>query len=107
MKSALHCKGVFNALSVVSHSKRCRALKAQSLAALWVGEAKHACMQAQAWPGGQGLLMGVESVAQQWMTDRQHVHAQLVRASGDRREFDATPITAAFQHAPEGQGVFA
>ncbi len=51
--------------------------------------------------------MGVEPVTQQRVTDGQHVHTQLVRATGDRRQLDAAPVAATLQYAPEGQGMLA
>mgnify|MGYP003436784345 CR=1 FL=1 len=72
-----------------------------------MGEAEHARVQAQAWPDGERLHVCVETVPEPRMTDRQHVHAQLVRTAGDRRQLDATPVATTLQHTPEGQRMFA
>src|SRR5690606_9699616 len=84
-----------------------RAVEAQALTGPWMGEGQHAGVQAQPLVGGEGLGVGVESVAKQWMADSQHVHPQLMGAAGDRGQLDSAVVAAALQYAPEGQGMAA
>ena len=85
--------------------ERCRALKAQALAGLRVGEAEHAGVQAQARPRRQGLRVGIQAITEQRVADRQHMHAQLVRTPGNRRQLNPAVIAATLQHFPEGQRI--
>ncbi|MNN01569.1 hypothetical protein D3C81_1141920 [compost metagenome] len=57
--------------------------------------------------GRQRFRIGIQPVTQQRVPDRQHVHAQLVRTPGNRRQLHPTVIAAAFDDTPEGQGVLA
>ena len=59
----------------VGYSERCRTLETQTLAALRVGEAEHAGVQAQARVGGQGLFVGIQAVTEQRVADGKHMHA--------------------------------
>ncbi|SST11322.1 Uncharacterised protein [Acinetobacter baumannii] len=72
-----------------------------------MGQAQQAGVQAQAFVGGEGFGVGVEAVAEQRMADGEHVHAQLVRTAGDRRQLDPAPAFMTLDHTPEGQGVAA
>ncbi len=72
-----------------------------------MSQGKHTGVQAQPLMRMQRLFMRVKPVAEQWVTDRQHVHPQLVRAPGDGGQFDAAVVAAAFEYAPEGQRMLA
>ncbi|MNN27754.1 hypothetical protein D3C81_1412970 [compost metagenome] len=64
-------------------------------------------MQAQPLMRRQRLWVGIQPVTQQRVADRQHVHAQLVRAPGDRRQLDPAVVAAALDDAPERQRMLA
>ncbi|MCY1408445.1 hypothetical protein D9M71_237650 [compost metagenome] len=64
-------------------------------------------MQAQPRIRGQRLWVRIQPIAEQRMPDRQHVHAQLVRAPGNRRQFHPAIIAATLQHPPERQRMLA
>ena len=73
------------------------AVETKALPGLRMGQGEHAGMQAKPLMGCQCLFMGVEPIAEQGMTDRQHVNAQLVGTPGDRRQLDAAVVAATLQ----------
>lgn len=55
--------------------------------------------------GGEDFGVGVKAVAEQRMIDGGHVHAQLARTVGGRRQLDPAPVLMMLNHTPEGQGM--
>src|SRR5690554_2670426 len=85
-----------------SCSERGRAVEYHALTGLRMVDLQPLGMQGQSRAGVECLFMGVEPVAQQRMADAEHVHAQLVGASGYGGQLHPAVIAKAFQDLPEG-----
>src|SRR5690606_360137 len=78
-------------------SERGRAVEYHALTGLRMVDLQPRGMQGQSRAGVECLFMGVEPVAQQRMADAEHVHAQLVGASGYGGQLHPAVIAKAFQ----------
>src|SRR5690606_18800766 len=87
-----------------SASERGRAIEGQALAGLRMVDFQAGSMQGQARAGFQRGALGIQPVAEQRVADAQHVHPQLVRAAGDRGQFDPAMLGVALEYLPEGLG---
>ena len=71
----------------------------------WVRHSRLACRHRRSWAARASGL--AEAVAEQRMADGEHVHAQLVRTAGDRRQLDPAPAFMTLDHAQKVRGVAA